>query len=100
MPAGEEDTVFSSKIKYNGIFSFADFYSFAYAWLSEESGLSVSEGKYSEKLKGESKDIEVDWTGSKKVSDYFKFNVKVSFKVNGLTKVDITQGNAKISTNK
>ena len=100
MPAGEEDTVFSSKIKYNGIFSFTNFYSFAYSWLTEESALLVSEGKYSEKLKGDSKDIEVEWEGTKKVSDYFKFKIKISFKVIGLTKIDITEGNAKVSTNK
>jgi len=95
-----EDTIFSSKIRYNGIFSFQDFYQFCYNWLKEESGLSVSEGKYSEKLTGESKNIDIDWEGSKEITDYFKFKVKVSFKVIGLIKVEINQGGAKVSTNK
>ena len=96
----EKDTVFSSKIKYSGIFSFKDFYAFAYSWLSEEMGLSVSETKYEEKISGDSKSIAVEWIGTKEVTDYFKFEVGVSLKVSGLTNVEINQNGAKVSTNK
>jgi hypothetical protein len=96
----EKDTIFSSKIKYNGIFSFKDFYAFCYDWLTEETGLDISEDKYSEKISGDSKDIDVEWDGTRKVTDYFKFNVKVSFKILGLTEVEIQQGSTKMKTNK
>ncbi|MCK5043692.1 hypothetical protein KAR52_01660 [Candidatus Pacearchaeota archaeon] len=96
----EKDTIFSSKIKYGGIFSFADFYRFCYDWLTEETGLSISESKYEEKLDGESKSIGVVWLGSRTITDYFKFEVKVTFKVIGLTKVELTKDGAKIKTNK
>ncbi len=96
----EEDTIFSSKIKYNGIFSFKDFYAFCYDWLTEETGLDISEDKYSEKISGDSKNIDVEWTGTIKVTDYFKFDVKVKFKVIALTEVEIQQGSTKIKTNK
>ena len=47
----EKDTVFSSTVKYKGIFSFRDFYKFCYEWLTEETGLNpFSEEKYSEKI--------------------------------------------------
>ena len=49
----EKETVFSSKISYRGVFSFADFYSFCHAFLTEDLGFGVSEGKYSEKISGE-----------------------------------------------
>ena len=38
--AGEQDLIFSSKIKYDGVFSFKDFYKFCYDWLNEEIGFT------------------------------------------------------------
>ena len=96
----EKEDVFSSKIKYNGIFSFPDLYKFAYDLLAEEGGLSVAEEKYAEKISGDSKDIDFEWKGSRKVDDYFKHEIKVSVKVIGLTKVEITQDGNKIKSNK
>jgi len=95
----EKDTVFSSSVKYNGVFSFKDFYAFCYEWLTEETGIGVSEGKYEEKIKGDSKDILVEWSGSKTVSDYFKFSIDVTFSISGLRNVEITQSGKKIQTN-
>lgn len=96
----EKETIFSSRIKYNGIFSFKDIYKFCYDWLTEETGLDLVEEKYEEKLTGESKKIEVEWSGSKKMTDYFKFEAKIKFSLDNLTKVEINQGGAKIDTNK
>ena len=96
----EKDKVFSSKIKYNGIFDFQALYKFCYDWLKEEMGISVSENKYAEKLSGDSKSITVDWSGGREMSDYFKSEIKVSFNVGGLTTVEITQDGKKIKTNK
>ncbi|MDD5012437.1 MAG: hypothetical protein PHQ66_02215 [Candidatus Nanoarchaeia archaeon] len=96
----EKDKVFSSKIKYGGVVNFADFYKFCYQWLKEEMGLAVSEDKYSEKLSGDSKNIDVEWTGTREMTDYFKFEAKVSFKVIGLTNIEVTQDGKKVKTNK
>lgn len=96
----EKDKIFSSSIKYGGIFSFSDFYQFCYNWLTEETGLDISEDKYSENLKGNEKEIEIEWTCTKKVTDYFKFEVKVKFEIIALTEVEIEQGGAKVKTNK
>lgn len=97
----EKDTIFSSKISYNGVFSFKDFYKFCYDWLKDETGLDpVIEDKYSEKIEGTTKNIDVDWTGSKEMTDYFKFEAKISFRVKGLAETEINQGGAKVKTNK
>lgn len=99
---GETDKIFSSKIKYNGVFNFGEFYKFCFEWLRDETGLgdSLVEEKYAEKLSGDSKNIDVEWKGSRKMTDYFKMEVKVVFRIIGLTSVEISQGNAKIKTNK
>ena len=96
----EIETVFSSQITYTGIFSFQDFYRFCYDWLKDEVHMQITENKYSEKLAGDSKNIEVKWTCEKKITDYFRFDAKVSFIVNGLKKVEITNGGQKVETNK
>ena len=94
-----EDKIFASKVKYGGFFNFADFYKFCYDWLAEEEGFDVAEEKYAEKISGDSKNVHVEWAGSKKVNDYFKFKIKVKFKVIALKKVEVVQNGAKIKTN-
>ena len=96
----ERDTIFSSKVKYNGILDFAEFYKFCYNWLTEETSLLISEDKYIEKLSGDSKNIDIIWSGQRKLTDYFKFESKVTFKILNLTKIEITQEGRKINTNK
>ncbi len=96
----EEDTVFSSKIKSKGIFSFKEFYLFCYDWITEETNLLIEEKKYSEKIVGDAKEIKIKWEGVRKLTDYFKFLAKIEFKVLGLTEVEIQNGGAKLKTNK
>ena len=96
----EKDTVFSSSMKYDGIFDFKEFYKFCYEWLTEETGLDISEDKYEEKISGDKKDVAVEWACSRKLTDYFKFEAKVEFTIRPLTNVQITKGGAKIDTNK
>ncbi|MEK6883534.1 MAG: hypothetical protein AABY22_28155, partial [Nanoarchaeota archaeon] len=96
----EKDLIFESKIKYVGIFSFKEFYKFCYDWLVDESGLKVIEKKYEEKIIGDAKNIESEWEGTKKVSDYFKFEVIVKFKLVNVSEVEVTQGGAKVKANK
>lgn len=96
----EEDKLVSNKIKYTGIFSFSDFYQFCYKWLTEETGLFISEDKYKEKLSGDFKNIEVKWTGFRDLTDYFRFGAEITFIILGLKNVEITQEGKKIKTNK
>ena len=95
----EKETVFSSRIKYKGIFSFKDFYNFCYQWLTEETGLYVMETKYSEKIVGDSKTIEVKWDGQMDMTDYFRFETEVVFNIVGLKKVEIAQEGVKVESN-
>lgn len=97
----EKDKIFSSKIKYGGIFNFGEFYKFCYEWVRDEMGFSsIVEEKYAEKLSGDSKNIDIEWSGSRTLTDYFKAEIKISFRVIGLTQTEISYGNRKIKTNK
>ncbi|MDO8528908.1 MAG: hypothetical protein Q7S06_03390 [Nanoarchaeota archaeon] len=96
----EKDTIFSSKIKSTGVFSFEDFYRFCYDWLSDEANLIVGEDSYKEKLSGDSKTVEIEWTCFRKITDYFRFDVKVVFRITNMTNVEIQKNGEKVKMNK
>jgi hypothetical protein len=95
-----KDTIYSSKAKYVGVFSFPDFYDFCYNWImSEIEPNDFSEKSYSEKIVGDGKNIDITWEFSKKLTDYFKFNGKIKFRTIMMKKVELNQGGRKIKTN-
>ena len=96
----EKNIVFSSKVKYEGIFSFGDFYKFCYDYLMDELGFHVAEGKYAEKVIGDKKEIVVEWSGKAIVNDYFKYELKIVFTIFNLSNVEVEQGGRIIKTNK
>ena len=96
----EKNVVFSSKIKYEGIFSFADFYKFCYDYITEELDFGVAENEYSEKLKGDTKELAIEWEGEIKITDYFKYVIKVNFLIFNLANIEVQQEGKKKKTNK
>ena len=96
----EKDNLFSNKVKFTGVVNFGDFYKFCYDWQTEELKYIVSEDKYSEKLVEEGKNLEIEWTAFRKITDYFKFEIKTVWKVLGLTKVETTQNGVKVKADK
>ncbi len=84
----EKDKITTEKVKRSGIFNFKDTYQFIYRWLTEEN-YDVEELKYIETVKGESKDIEIKWKATKEVSDYFKNEMKLGWRILGLKNVEV-----------
>jgi hypothetical protein len=84
----EKDQVLKEKQEYTGIFDFKGFYSFAHTWLKDE-GYGVTEERYIEKVKGDSRDLTIEWKATKDLSDYFRIEFKVKFEVEGMTDVEI-----------
>ncbi len=97
---GEKEELFSSSIKHTGIFNFKEFYQFCFDWVTEQTGIgNLAETEYSEKVNGEAKDIDIVWKGSRKLTDYFKFEFEAKFKILGLKKAEIVRDGVKIKTN-
>jgi hypothetical protein len=92
----EKDSVFKGKIKQTGIFDFKSFYSFIYDWLMNED-YDVIEKSYNEKVMGESKDVDIEWSASKKVSDYFKFQIGITWKILGMKKTKVKKGEKEVT---
>ncbi len=97
----EEENVFASKVKHDGIFTFKDFYKFCFDWLSEETGLTtISEEKYAEKLSGETKNVDVEWVCTKDLTDYFREKMKVTFAVKNMSQVKVKRDGVEVDANK
>lgn len=84
----EKEEVIKEKLDHSGLFDFKGLYSFAHGWLSEDKNYGVVEEKYSEKVSGNSREINIEWVASKRVSDYFKFEIKIRYSISGLTDVE------------
>lgn len=86
------------KIKKDGIVDFNELYRSTkkfledYGWANEEE----LETKYIERIKpGGVKQLEVAWEGQKDAGGFFKYILKVTFLVIGMTEVEVQQGNIK-----
>ena len=84
----QKDLIIREKISHSGVFSFGSFYGFMHGWLKEE-GYGVTEEKYGEKIGGDSRDISADWKATKDLTEYFRIELKINMKVNGLSDVEV-----------
>jgi len=95
----EKEVIFNSKIKNSGPVHFKELYRFCYDWLREEANLVVVEEKYVEKLGVDSKNIDIKWSGFRKITDYFKHEIKVEWSVIGLKDIEIEKNGKKSKIN-
>lgn len=91
MISPEKDRVHEGVIKHKGFFDFKDLYNFLYTFLTEYEYFLL-EKKYSEKIKPNGKEIEVTWEARRKISDYFRFLIKVEWFIIGMK--DEKEGNS------
>ncbi|MBU2522759.1 MAG: hypothetical protein KKE23_00515 [Nanoarchaeota archaeon] len=96
---GEKEKVAELKVKHSGFFDFREIYSFIYTLLSDLE-YSVEEKNYGEKTKGDQKEIEVNWLAKRKISDYFRFIVKVDIRTFRMANADVVKDGVKTSVNK
>lgn len=95
----EKDKVFTGKVKNVGLFDFKELYRFLYMWLVDEGYLMIEKG-YTEKVTQTGKEVEIEWNAFKKISDYFRFYLKVKWLILGMTTVEVEEDGKKIKMNK
>jgi hypothetical protein len=97
----EIETVFESKVKSMGIFSFKDLYKFCYDWLVQEDLFAVEELEYGERIVGNAKEVRIKWRGRRKITDYFMFETEVKFEIFNMSDVEVQDASgAKMKKNK
>lgn len=95
----EKEQIIKEKADHSGIFDFKGLYSYANSWFRDE-GYGVTEEKYSEKVSGNTRDINIEWKAIKRLSDYFKVEIGVKFEVKELAEVEVEIDGKKKKTNK
>lgn len=94
----EKDTILKEIFKHKGIGDFSDFYNFMYKWLTDED-FKVTEKLYSEKIKGDAKDVEIKWEAKKELTDYFRMRLDIVSKARGLKDIEIEVDGKRKKTN-
>ena len=97
----ERDNLLKTKIKhYDSYFDFKETYRVLFEYLMDQ-GWDINEKTYKEVAQaGGAKELEVEWECVRKVSDYFKFWMKVRFHSMGMTSVEVEVDGIKQKMNK
>jgi hypothetical protein len=95
----DKNLLLKEKVEESGLFDYSGLYGYAHGWL-KENGYGVSEDKYSEKIGASSKDIDIEWKASKKITDYFKIEHSIKFEIKGMSDVEVEIDGKKKKTNK
>ncbi len=91
-----KDRVFKGKIKQKGIYDYKAFYEFIYDYLSEEE-YDVHESLYHDTAKGDAKDLNIQWSATKIISDYFKFEITLGWIILGQKKIKLNRDGKEVS---
>ena len=95
----QKQTVFKQKITQSGYWDYGEVYGMLYGWL-KDNGYSISENSYKEKLVGNGKEISIEWEAGKKVTDYFKYKIALSWSIMGMKDAEVEIDGKKTKTNK
>jgi len=95
----ELDVVFTGKVKQKGVFDFAELYNFTYNWFVDKDYFIV-EKVYTEKAQPDGKEVEIEWEAKRKISDYFRFVIKVNWRILGMKDVEVMKEGDKVKINK
>jgi hypothetical protein len=91
-----KDRVFKGKIKQKGIYDYKAFYEFVYDYLSEEE-YDVHESLYHDTVKGDAKDLNIKWSATKIISDYFQFEITLNWIILGQKKIKLNRDGREVS---
>ena len=100
----ESISVVSMKTKGKGIFDMGELYQNMKFWLDfqgyGDQEETFQEEKYVERIKGDSKQIEIRWRADKIFNDYVSYTLGITFFVLGLKDVEVEKEGKKIGSNK
>lgn len=91
--------VLSETIKKKGLWNFKEFYNFCFEWFQSE-GYILTESKYQDKMQEAGQEIVIEWLGWRKITDYFKFEIKVEWHILGMKTEEAEREGKKVKTNK
>ena len=92
------------KIRHIGVVNMTELYKNMKYWLDYQGygnhKETFKENKYIERIKGDSKILEISWTAQRNESDYVAYVIKVGFFVLGLTDIEVEVEGRKVKSQK
>jgi hypothetical protein len=95
----ERDRIFNGKVRQVHIFNFKEMYRFCLQHLLDEE-YDVQEQQYKEKILPNGKEVEIKWDATRKISDYFKYQIKAKWRILGMNDVEVNSNGKKIKMQK
>jgi len=95
----QKKQVYKEKFKQTGYWNYKELYDLAFTWLKDNQ-YKLKEDLYNEKLSANGKEVIIMWTAEKKVTDYFKFQIKMEWHILGMKDAEVEIESKKVSTNK
>lgn len=96
---GDRDKLVEEKLTHDGVFDFKDIYNFVYTFFIDNE-YTLEEKAYKEKTSGNTKEIEINWIAKKKINDYFRFFIKIDWRVLRMTSIEVMKDGKKVKLNK
>ena len=95
----QKNEVFKQVVKKKGFWNYTELYIFCFDWLKREN-YHIVENEYIEKMTDFGKEIMLDWTASRKVTDYYKNVINVRWHILGMNSAEVERDGKKEKTNK
>jgi hypothetical protein len=95
----QKKEVYKEKFKQTGYWNYTDVYNLAFAWLKDHQ-YKLKEDLYNEKLSSNGKEVIILWTAERKITDYFKFQIKLDWHILGMKDAEVEIDGKKVKTNK
>ena len=84
----QKKEVYREKFKQTGYWNYKELYELAFNWLKDYQ-YKLKEDLYNEKLSSNGKEVIIMWTAEKKVTDYFKFQIKMEWHILGIKDAEV-----------
>lgn len=93
----QKKEVYKEKFKHTGYWKYKEVYDMMFQWFREH-GYKIQEDLYNEKIISSGKEVIAKWKGSKKVTDYFKFQIKADWHILHMKDVEVEVDGKKVKT--
>ena len=95
----QKKEVYKENMKQTGHWKYTSLYDMLFNWL-KDANYDLTEDLYNEKLQSNGKEVIIRWTAEKKITDYFKYQIKLDWHILGMKDVEVEIDDKKVSTNK
>jgi hypothetical protein len=95
----QKKEIYKEKFKHTGYWKYSEVYAFMYEWFKERD-YRLLEDLYNEKIQSNGKEVIAKWKAEKKITDYFKFQIKADWHILGMKDAEVEVDGKKVSTNK